>query len=320
MRALYFPLWFLFFLLSLLPFWVIYGISDLLYVLLYRCFGYRRKVVRANLRLAFPHRSEKELIQIERGFYRNLCDVMAEFLKMPSISESELHKRVTFRNPEILHELAGNGKSAVAVISHMCNWELGALALAGIAEKFVCLGVYKPLTNQHFDTYFKKMRSRFGLVMIPMRETYRALKSPYPKPVLLNLIADQTPTLSQTEHEALFLGISTPVFLGPEKIATAARYTVLYFSMRRISRGHYEVDITTIASPSGSNSWQIRDKNGNMQSFTHETVSQNHLITSSHLQILESEIMKNPSDWLWSHRRWKHSGKSPFAVTIAPKV
>ena len=320
MRALYFPLWFLFYLLSLLPFWVVYGISDLICFFLYHIFGYRKKVVSANLKLAFPDKSDSEILQLERGFYRNLCDVMAEFLKMPSISESELRKRVIFKNTEVLQQLAGNGTNAVAVISHMCNWEWGALALAGVADRFMCLGVYKPLTNSHFDDYFKKMRSRFGLVMIPMKATYRALKSDYQKPVLLNLIADQTPTLSKIEHEALFLGISTPVFLGPEKIATAARYPVLYFTMRRTGRGKYEVEIKIIATPSSGNSWLIPDSKGIPHTYSHQTVTENHLITTAHLQLLESEILLNPSDWLWSHRRWKHSGKSPFAVTVTHKV
>ena len=64
------------YLITLLPLRVLYLFSDLFYLVLYYLAGYRRKVVAANLRNAFPEKSEAERKKIERRFYRHLCDLI----------------------------------------------------------------------------------------------------------------------------------------------------------------------------------------------------------------------------------------------------
>ena len=90
MRALLLPLRIFSYIFSLIPFSVVYLLSDLLYLVLYRISGYRKAVVGANLKRAFPDKTEPELEKIERDYYHNLCDIIVEFLKIPSLSESQL--------------------------------------------------------------------------------------------------------------------------------------------------------------------------------------------------------------------------------------
>jgi len=300
MRVLFFPVKFLIVLISFLPFSVIYLLSDFLYLVLYKIAGYRLQVVRSNLKKAFPDANTAFLQQTERDFYHNLCDVIAEFLKIPSISAKQIESRVTFTNPELLQQFSNKGISVIGVGSHMCNWEWGGLAVSNKFSGFDCIGVYKPLSNILFDSWFKKLRARFGMRMIPMKGTLRAVVTKGKKPLLLNLIADQTPTLSETEYEPLFLGIPTPVFLGAEKIAKATDMPVLYFTMRRTKRGFYSVTILPISE--------------------HPKAEAGHFITDQHLSVLEKEILHQPGNWLWSHRRWKHSGKFSQLATHGNKV
>ena len=61
-------------LMSLLPFCILYTISDSLYYIVYRVLAYRRNVVRENLRTSFPEKSQEEIVTIERDFYHWFCD------------------------------------------------------------------------------------------------------------------------------------------------------------------------------------------------------------------------------------------------------
>ena len=85
----------------MMPFPVLYFFSDCLYLIIYYLTGYRKKVVRENLLHAFPEKSKKECIRIEKDFYHHLCDLLFEVLKIPGLSTAELKKRVHFTNPEI---------------------------------------------------------------------------------------------------------------------------------------------------------------------------------------------------------------------------
>jgi KDO2-lipid IV(A) lauroyltransferase len=300
MRVVSVPLRALVYLISLLPFPLIYLISDILYIFLYKIFGYRTAVVRDNLRKSFPDKNPAALLEIEKAFYHNLCDVMAEFMKMPSITRTQLQKRMVLTNPEYLQQVLGEHKGIIAIGTHLCNWEWGGISLSATVPGFHYLGVYKPLTSKWSDTWFRQLRSRFGMTMVPMKSTYRALLGTYEKPILLTLIADQTPTLSETEYEADFLGRKTPVFLGSEKIARSTGMPVVYFSIKRVRRGFY----TFTALPVTVN----------------PKAEPEYGITKKHLALLEKDILENPGDWLWSHRRWKHSGKLSPQPDHANKV
>ena len=96
MTILYFVAYSFCYMVSLLPFWVLYRISDLFYVLLYHIIKYKRKVVRNNLRISFPQKGENEILAIEKKFYAFLCDQFVETIKLCSITEKGINKRMAF--------------------------------------------------------------------------------------------------------------------------------------------------------------------------------------------------------------------------------
>ncbi len=108
---------------SILPHFVLYGLSDLLYVILYRVFGYRTKVVRKNLNLCFPDKSEKELQDIERSFYKHLCDLFVEMIKALTVSKKQVMKRFKFKNTELVNQYLRNNRGVVLVCGHYSSWE-----------------------------------------------------------------------------------------------------------------------------------------------------------------------------------------------------
>ncbi len=282
----YFSLPFIY-LLAILPFPLLYLFSSGVYILLYHILGYRRKVVRHNLVRSFPEKKETEIRQIEKRFYRYFCDLFLETFKTLTISKESMVKHCRFDSGtlKIFDDLAKENQSCVLVMGHFGNWEWGGNTFA-ICCKHQLYVIYHPLTNKYFNGLVYGMRTRFGNKLIPMKDTMRQMINNKNSLSATAFIADQAP-LPDRAYWLEFLNQDTPVFLGIEKIALKFQYPIVYISIRRVKRGYYEVSAEIIRLPSEP------DKTGT--------------ITEIHTRKLESDIRKQPENWLWTHRRWKHT-------------
>lgn len=276
----------LLYLISLLPFWILYLISDFLYFILYYLTGYRRKVVFNNLRNSFPEKSIDELKSIEKRYYHYLADLIVESVKSFTISSEEIRKRFVFKNLSAISSNLDAGRSVIAVSGHYGNWEWASIAIAQQLKEDVLI-VYKPLSNKRFEKLINSTRSKFGAIMVPMKNTLRKLTEYKSKPYVLALVGDQTPPREESNYFTGFLNQPTAVFLGVEKIAVRYNNPVIYFNINRIKRGYYECTIELIV-----------DKPKSTKEFE---------ITSIHTKELEKNILVAPEFWLWSHKRWKFS-------------
>ncbi len=286
MSKFFYYLWHPFlWLISFLPLWILYRISDLLYPLIILV-GYRRKVILNNLQKAFPDKSESWRKTILRKFYRHLCDTFIEILKLQHMSEKEVKRRITFSNTQVIDEAFDRGEDVVAVLAHYGNWEFGPSI--NLHYKSLSCSVYRPLTNKEFDQYMLNIRSRFGGDNVPMKNTLRRVIQ-YKKSntrFVLGLISDQSPARSEIQYWSTFLTQPTPIILGPEKMAHIIKGPVVYIKMSKLRRGHYHVDVVPYP--------------GKVETSTE------HEITEWHLRLLESSIQERPELWLWSHKRWKY--------------
>jgi KDO2-lipid IV(A) lauroyltransferase len=271
---------------SLLPFWILYGVSDLLYVVFYYVVGYRKNVVYTNLRNSFPEKSETEIKKIAHKFYHNLCDLFVEIIKIKTISYKSLIKRISYKNIEIVDRLFNEKKSVLAIAGHIGNWEWVGVTMNHFF-KHKPFAVVKPLSSKFWEEYITRLRLRFPKEgLIPFKQTLRMLVKNRNYTSLTLLAGDQTPTKSEIEYWTPFLNQETPVFLGTEKIAKALDMAVLFFNIQRTSRGHYEVEISILTE-------------------NPKETAENE-ITEMHVRALEKVILSHPDNWLWSHRRWKH--------------
>lgn len=273
-------------LISILPFRIIYIISDFFSFILHYILGYRKNVIFTNLKNAFPEKEEKEIKKIVKKYYRNLSDIFLEVLKIKGMSRDELAKRVTFKNYEIFNELYKSRKSVLIAMGHCGNWEYISMALA-MKSKHKVYAVVKPLSDKFFDRFMINTRSKFNKdCLILFNETTRTLIKNRSKLTANILISDQTPTKTEINYWTNFLNQDTPFFLGVEKIAKSFDFTVVFFNIQRIKRGFYEVEIIKITdTPKQTSEFEI---------------------TENHIHLLEKAINEHPDNWLWSHRRWKH--------------
>ena len=274
------------YLLSLLPFRVLYFVSDLVYLLLYRIAGYRKKVVQTNLRNAFPGKTEAEIDLLTRKFYHYLCDLFLETFKTLTISPANMLRHCKF-SPEaeaIFARLAAENKSAILVMGHLGNWEWAGNTFSMVCKQQLYV-IYHPLTNKHFDGLIYRMRTRFGTKLIAMRDTFKEMARNRKEVSVTAFIADQTPQPNNA-YWTNFLNQDTPVFWGTEKIAQKLDYPIVYAQVKRLKRGYYEIFAEQLTlSSSGTAEGEISEL---------------------HTRRLEKDIMDQPETWLWSHRRWKH--------------
>jgi KDO2-lipid IV(A) lauroyltransferase len=272
------------FLVSLMPFRVLYILSDILFFFVFYLVKYRRKVVQINLINSFPEKTSSERYEIEKKFYKHLLDLIFESVKTMTISPEQIQKRFILKNPEEITKYTDLGKSVIAVSGHYGNWEWGPLASANAFKSNVIV-VYKPLSDKGFEKLLNKMRARFGAVMVPMKLTLRKIIEYKSKPSIIVLVGDQTPPREESKFFTKFLNQQTAIFLGVEKIAIKTNYPVIYFSISKIKRGYYECLLKPLVD---------------IPELTAE-----HEITNIHTQELENIIRSKPEFWLWSHKRWK---------------
>lgn len=274
-------------LLSFLPMWFLYGISNFLYYLIYHVVKYRKKVVRKNLVNSFPDKSLAEIIKIEKEFYHYFTDLMVEVLKMSSISKAEVNKRVKVKNFHLVNAYFERGESILACSGHYCNWELFMMG-AGLNLSGTAHVIYKPINNKIFEKWFNNLRTKFGNVFVPMRQTLREVIATKNQATMFCFASDQSPMRHDVQHVLNFLHQPTSVLLGLEKIAKQTNRPIFYFEVTRLKRGYYEVECIPMCSN------------------PKETAE--HEITAMFFEHLTKTIEKGPAYWLWSHNRWKMNG------------
>ena len=280
---------------ALLPMRVLYVLSDILCFVVHRIVGYRVKVVRNNLRNAFPDKTEAERLSIERAFYRNFADYAVETLKLAHISEEELQRRALLRNPELVDRLQSEGHTClILTMGHCFNWEWFSGSASCWAESST-YQIYRPLNSKAFDRLLIELRTRFGSSGLRMNDTMRkmvSLKRSGERSVVI-FLADQSPNRDSIHHWSNFMNQETGFFSGPERLAKKLDIPVLFLRMKHPARGQYMVDIELLTDTpmETSEGW----------------------ITEQYVRKMDESLRADPANWLWSHKRWKHTKQSVAA-------
>jgi KDO2-lipid IV(A) lauroyltransferase len=280
---MYYIVYGFFYLVSLLPWFVLHGIADFLTVLVFYVFGYRKEVVLKNLAVAFPEKTQKERNKIAFEFYRLFIDTLVETIKIVSLSEKQLAKRFT-GDVSIINEVLAEGRSLQIHAMHNFNWEIVNLNISRLLN-FPFLGVYMPISNPIFERIITTMRKRYGTILLPAPHFKREFLKYNSNPYILALVADQHPSSPENAFWLPFFGKLTPFAQGPEKGARANETAVLFGHFFPTKRGHY--------------------------GFTCKLITRNAAtlpegeITRQYVAYLEESIRLYPANYLWSHRRWK---------------
>jgi len=281
-------------LIARLPFWFLFILADIFYVLLYYVIRYRRKVVHENLTRSFPEKSTEEIRQITKKYYHHLSDLGIETIKFSHMTEKEINDRIKLNNAEIFEEYYQQGKSTILLGMHHNNWEWALYFQQCIKSQF--LVVYDQLrSNKAMERFLLDSRERFGAKSVVIEQSARVAFSlnQAKRPSVLLLLADQT-SPANSQIWANFLNQETAFFAGPMKIAVKTNQPVMFFHIRKVGRSRYEAFVyKLVENPSEVEPEQIM---------------------LDYVRKMEEIIRAEPEYWLWTHRRWKH--KRPAHIPL----
>lgn len=276
-----------------MPWWMAYGMADVIYFVTCHVWGYRRRIIERNLRASFPEMTDKELKATVRRFYRNLADQIAETLKTSRMSAATMRRRMTFNPDDIrrLDSVADSGRPTVAYFSHCFNWEWAASMPLWSRHRddprTIFAQIYRPLRNKVIDRMMLRQRGRFGSVSFPKKTAFldllRARRDG--KVSITGFMSDQHPSAGDPGHIMTFLNHPTAMISGTETVARRLNAHVVYWDISKTSRGHYHIDMVELTDDPAS----LPDGE----------------LTRRYASALEKTIRRDPAIWLWSHNRWK---------------
>ncbi|WP_188440907.1 lysophospholipid acyltransferase family protein [Planktosalinus lacus] len=280
---IFYPLlWFI----SILPFRLLYVLSDFIYILIYHIIGYRKKTVRSNIALVLPHLSKKERLSIEKKSYKHLCDMFLEMIKTMNLSQKEIERRFTFSNLDVYLDLEKKGKSIAVLIAHYASYEW-VISMNRVIS-FDGFAIYKKLRNPYFDKLIKDIRSKFKAYLINTKETIDVMKKNDEEGRLCvyGFASDQSPKAAKAYHWAPFMGHKVPIHTGAEMLSKRFDMNVIYLKVKKIKRGFYEATFEVLSEDVRS----VPD----------------YQISDMFIKRVEEQIRESPEFYLWTHKRWKH--------------
>ena len=291
---MYYIIYPLFYLLSLLPWWLMYLLSDFVYTILYYFIGYRKEVVMNNLSISFPEKSIEERTKIAKEFYHNFCDTFIETIKLLSASDKEFAKRYTSNN-EIVDPFFEAGVNIHYMAGHFFNWEYVNLGEARNG-KFPFAGIYMPISNKAFDRMMYNMRKRYNTILIPAVDFKTKFAEYVSGQYALALAADQNPGNPATAYWVMFFNRLTPFVKGPEKGAKKSNSPLIFAHFYKIKRGYYHTQMEIMT--------------------TRPREFEEGQLTQLFATYVEKAIRLMPANYLWSHRRWKWSYEEKYAELV----
>ncbi len=275
-------------LVGIIPFPVLYFLSTLLANLNFYVIGYRKSVMLKNLNIAFPELNGKPLKDLCIASYQNLFDITLESIKGFSLSPETITKRYHLENPDVIDQYFHKKSDLVVYASHFGNWEWGTIALPNQLKHHI-IGLIKPVKNPFINDYIWSKRSSQDVSLISIYGDKSKMYEESTIPKFVVFIADQNATNMEKAIKVNFFNHETYCLHGAEEYAHKRNVPVIYFSIQRIKRGYYKVVPTLICEkPNGI------DKG---------------VLTQIYMSQLEKDIRTRPSDWLWTHKRWKHQIK-----------
>ncbi|MBT4833991.1 MAG: lipid A biosynthesis acyltransferase [Cryomorphaceae bacterium] len=268
---------------SILPFGIVYKVSDILSFLLHKVFKYRLKTVKKNLSLAFPNKSNSEIESIEKKFYNHFADISIESIKAYGMSEAQMKNRYRYDNIEELEKIQEKNKNIILICGHYSNFEW--LLSVGYSAKGNGYGIYTPMSNKYFDRLFKKIRKKHKAFLVSRYHINDFMNNlDVNKYHVFGFAADQSPRKVGKYYINNFLGHKVPIFTGAERFSKDYNLSVVFADITRIKRGFYNTKFIEILNKDNTQ----------------------YGITDQFLSLLEKQIYRDPSQYFWTHNRFKH--------------
>lgn len=267
------------------------AISKCIVKLLYPLIKSRRRVAKENLRIAFPDKSDAELNRLVYASFENLIITFTEIFNISNMSEKQIKEYVQFENGEMLQKLYDDGRGLILLSAHYGNWEFMAMAGAYHLNLDMLIPV-KLLKNWFVDRIINKNRTACGNKVINMDKAAFEMLKQLKSGKAIALLADQSAHENSDIYVSMF-GKPTLTYKAPAELALKYNIPLTFNYCERQGDGKYIIKSELVKSED--------------LEFTKEGVAE---LTQRHSNMLEAVLRRNPAQWVWAHKRWKHSPKN----------
>ena len=243
--------------------------------------------MRSNIKRALSHYSEAEYKRIEKEFYRHFCDIFLEIIKSMGMTKEEMLTRFQVKNIEVLTQFEKEKRSVFILCGHYASWEW--MMSLGYRMKHTGYGIYRPIRNPYFNRLIQRIRSRHKAFMMPQQEAAEIIgtRDSINECGVYGFASDQSPRPTPKTYWRTFMGIQVPVYTGAERLARELNIPLVYGEINRVKRGFYKVEFKLLsAQPKTTEVNEITDRYTNW---------------------LETQISQDPTQYMWSHRRFKYA-------------
>jgi KDO2-lipid IV(A) lauroyltransferase len=256
----------------------------------------RRLIAIDNLSHAFPDKSEQEIKRIALGAFRNYAISISEFLWFPRLTPERLRKFVRVLDVDLIEKVYSRGRGVIFMSGHFGNWELIAFAIAHFTGYPITI-IVQDQRNRHVNKVINRYRCLWGNSVVSMESSVREV---------LRQLSQGNPVAMVADQSAPMEGLYVPYFgrpaathQGPAIFSLRTGAPIVMGFLIRKKNGKYELVQEEI---------QTHDLN----EYNEENVAE---LTRRHVALLEKYVRQYPDQWLWMHRRWKHSDKAPKVKT-----
>ena len=248
----------------------------------------RRRIASGNLRTAFPEWSEREVRQRTRETFYHLGLSFCDSLSCGRFDEVEFCRRLTLEGLENLQQGEELGKGVFVMSAHLGCWEAAALPVGLYQGPMDVVG--RPLDNPYLDRELVALRTRFGNRVLDKRGAARGMMKVLRKQGRVGILIDQRSPRGD--------GIDVPFFGQPSR-------TTSVLARMSLRTGAPVVPIFGFPEPKGRYRVVLRpaippaSEDGETEE---EAVLR---LTAAYLAVVEEEIRRHPTQWMWLHDRWK---------------
>ncbi|GJQ61652.1 MAG: acyltransferase [Melioribacteraceae bacterium] len=254
---------------------------------LYYVIPLRKEVVRKNLKMAFPDKSEEEIKRLTLSNYKSLITILHEVSCFFTTPKEKVLSRVNYTNIDIVNKELENNKGALLLSAHFGNWEYAGLSLNSFTTKQFC-ALAKPQRNGYVNKWINDARELFGTKVVSLglgvREIFNELKSGS----AMLMVSDQRGPSDGLRVK--FFGQDTAVYIGTAAIAYKTKAPIFFFLMVRNENQVYEAVFERI------NYEQVEGTKEEVIAW----------ITQEYMFKLETALKKYPEQWFWMHNIWKY--------------
>ena len=271
----------------LFPLSFLYFIVKLKGHLFYYLMPIRKKTAFSNLKLAFPEKSNSDILKIIKGCYVNVLTVIAEFFYMKKFSKDDLFRIIKLTNLELIDEKIKQGKGLILISAHYGNWELTAYGVSQMCNMPFNV-IVKEQANKKIDERINKIRTSKENKMIDMKDSLRTILTLLRENKIIAMLGDQSAPIENVKID--FFVKDVPTFEGAARFALKTGAAVLFGVSLRNEDNTYSLTLHEI------NASKYKDS-------SEENVR---ALTQEHVNLLMEYVKQRPDHWLWFHRRFKH--------------